>query len=179
MDQDITNSLRVRVLEKHSAVTSQREHSVRVLPRRQPARELEPTVDKHPHRLFELGLGGAANYYERQSVSLRRFARRSGTPSATMSSTAASRMACTDPKCRSSARLRAGPMPSTESRGDVKALRARTLRWCVIANRWASSRIRWTRNIPGEFLSWTMGSERLGANISSRSLASAKVGMSA
>src|SRR5689334_24041132 len=46
----------------------------------------------------------------------------------------------TEPKCRRSARLRAGPIPSTESSGEVSAFRARTLRWCVIAKRCASSR---------------------------------------
>src|SRR5437899_8051184 len=65
---------------------------------------------------------------QRHRVSFNRAARRSGMPSLTISSTGASRMACTEPKCRSSVRLRAGPIPSTESSGDVKALRARTLR---------------------------------------------------
>src|SRR6059058_542647 len=114
-----------------------------------------------------------------QSVSFSRAARRSGMPSFTISSTGASRIACTEPKCRSSARLRAGPIPSTESSGEVSALRARTLRWWVMAKRCASSRTRWTRNMPGELCSCTIGSARPGAKISSRSLASANVGMSA
>src|SRR4029077_6576982 len=84
-----------------------------------------------------------------ESVSFSRTASRSGMPSFTISSTGASRIACTEPKCRRRARLRAGPIPSTESSGDVSALRARTLRWWVIAKRCASSRIRWTRNMPG------------------------------
>src|SRR5262249_27173706 len=69
-----------------------------------------------------------ADHYERHSVSLSRRASFSGTPTATISSTGASRMACTDRNWRNRARLRAGPMPSIESSGEDSALRERTLR---------------------------------------------------
>src|SRR5947209_7423682 len=135
---------------------------------------------------LELGDGGfgalgarRADDHQGHRVSFRRAARRSGMPSFTISSTGASRIASTEPKCLRSTRLRAGPMPSTVSSGDVSALRERTLRWWVMANRCASSRTRWTRNIAGELRSRTIGSERPGAKISSRSLARANVGMSA
>src|SRR5712692_1513446 len=179
VDEDVFDAALVGVFEHDGAVSAERQHPVGVVERREPARELESRVDENADRLVELWLAGAAHDHQRHRVSLSLLARRSGTPSATMSSTAASRIACTEPKCRSSARLRAGPMPSTESSGDVKAFRARTLRWWVMANRCASSRMRCTRNIPGEFLSCTMGSDRPGVKISSCSLARAKVGMSA
>src|SRR5438093_566982 len=80
------------------------------------------------HRVLEAIGARGADDHEIQSVSFSRAARRSGMPSLTISSTGASRIACTDPKCLRRARLRAGPMPSTESSGDVNALRERTLR---------------------------------------------------
>src|SRR4029077_8600248 len=179
VNEHIADALRVGISEHDCCIPAQRKDAVRVLPRREPPRELEAGVDKNTNRLLEVRLFCPTDDDERHRVSFNRFARRSGTPTAMMSSTAASRIACTEPKCRRRARLRAGPMPSTESSGDVSALRDRTLRWCVMAKRCASSRIRWTRNIPGEFLSCTMGLARPGAKISSRSLASEKVGMSA
>src|SRR5258706_15241080 len=128
VDQHVFDVLRIRVLQHRHRVTAQREHGVSFVPRRKPARELKTRVEEDAQALFELGFGPTSDNYQSHKVSLSRFARRSGTPSLTMSSTGASRIACTEPKCRRRARLRAGPMPSTESSGDVSALRERTLR---------------------------------------------------
>src|SRR6202035_19778 len=117
-------------------------HRVSFVPCRKPPGELKTRVEENTDRFIYLRFTGAPDYYQGHRDSLSRFARRSGTPSLTMSSTGASRIACTEPKCRRRMRLRAGPMPSTESSGDVNALRERTLRWCVIAKRCASSRVR-------------------------------------
>src|SRR3989475_4351578 len=128
MDKRVADAARIGVLEHDGAVSTESEHAVRVIKRRQPARELVAGVDEHSDGIVQLPLGRAANDDESHRVSFNRLARRSGTPRATISSTAASRIACTEPKCRSSARFRAGPMPSTESSGDVNAFRERTLR---------------------------------------------------
>src|SRR5256885_17210284 len=69
--------------------------------------------------LFELlGLIGAKDD-EGHSVSFSRIASRSGTPTATMSSTGASRIAFPEPNRPRTAHFPAGPVPFTQSSGDV------------------------------------------------------------
>ena len=58
------------------------------------------------------------------------------------SSLEAARIASGEPKSASSARLRAGPTPGRSSSTEAVIARSRRMRWCVMANRWASSRTR-------------------------------------
>ena len=68
-----------------------------------------------------------------------------GSPgTASSSSREAARIASGEPKWLSSARLRAGPTPGSSSRIEAVIARSRRIRWWVIANRWASSRTRWS-----------------------------------
>ena len=76
------------------------------------------------------------------------FAGTPGTPSS--SSCVASSTRSAEPKCRSSARRRAGPTPSSWSNIDSRAAASRRWRWKVIAKRCASSRIRCRSCSPGE-----------------------------
>jgi len=126
--QHVADVLRVRVLEHRHGVAAQGQHGVGLVPRGEPAGKLKSRIEKDSDGLVELGLASSADDHQCHRLSLSRFASRSGTPSLTMSSTGASRIACTEPKCRRRMRLRAGPMPSTESSGDVSALRDRTFR---------------------------------------------------
>src|SRR5260370_23741168 len=111
VDEDVLDAALVGVLEHDGAVSAERQHPVGVVERREPARELESRVDENADRLVELRLARSSDDHQRQSVSLSLLASRSGTPSATISSTSASRIDCTDPKRRPSARLRAVPIP--------------------------------------------------------------------
>src|SRR5438552_7360155 len=128
VDEDVFDGTPVRLSKELRAAVAHAENEVAVAHAVQlfdplKARDLE-SRDRFLHALVTR----RSNDYERHRVSFRRDARRSGMPSFTISSTGASRIACTEPKCRRSARLRAGPIPSTESSGDVSALRDRTLR---------------------------------------------------
>src|SRR5260370_34525787 len=106
VDEDVLDAALVGVLEHDGAVSAERQHPVGVVEWSEPARELESRVDENADRLVELRLAGAAHDHQRHRDSLSLLARRTGTPSATISSTAASRIAFTEPKGRRSARLR-------------------------------------------------------------------------
>ena len=72
----------------------------------------------------------------------------------------------TDPKCRSSTRTRASPSPGISASCEAMS-RLRRLRWCVIANRCASSRRRWSRNSASELRGRMTGKSLSGCQISS------------
>src|SRR4051794_1341907 len=77
-----------------------------------------------------------------------------------------------EPKCLSSARLRAGPMPGSSSMIDSVIALSRRMRWWVIAKRCASSRTRWTSCSAGVSWAITTGVGLPGRKTSSMRLAS-------
>src|SRR5215210_6225691 len=96
-----------------------------------------------------------------------------GTPGTDSSaSRGADSTASGEPKCLSSARLRAGPMPGRSSMIDSVIALSRRIRWWVIAKRWASSRTRWSSCSSGVSWARRSGSERPGKKTSSIRLAS-------
>src|SRR5438270_4105250 len=128
VDQHVLEADAVGVAQKLGAATGYTEHRVALRNRRHVAQASKAGGLENLEVVVEVvGCRGSQND-EGQSVSFNRRASFSGTPTATMSSTGASRIPCTDPNWRRSARLRAGPMPSIESSGDDSALRDRTLR---------------------------------------------------
>ena len=62
-----------------------------------------------------------------------------------ISSMVAARSFFSDPKCLISVLRRTSPSPGTSSRRLSTIVLERRDRWWVIANRWASSRMRWSR----------------------------------
>src|SRR5260370_41028688 len=58
VDEDVLDAARIRVLEDDGAVPAQREDSIGVVERREPARELEARVDEDADRFLEVWLGG-------------------------------------------------------------------------------------------------------------------------
>ena len=98
------------------------------------------------------------------------FAGRPGT--ACSSSREAASTASGEPKCASSARLRAGPMPGRSSSSELVIARSRRVRWWVIAKRWASSRTRCSSCSSGVSWASTSGAGAPGRKISSIRLAS-------
>src|SRR5439155_3928053 len=128
VDQHVLEADTVCVAQQLGAAIRHPEHCVTLRNRRHVAQASKAGSLENLEIVVEVVGCRSPQDNERHRVSFNRRASFSGTPTATMSSTGASRIACTDPNCRSNARLRAGPMPSMESSGDDSALRDRTLR---------------------------------------------------
>jgi len=64
VDQDVSDAARIGVLEDDRAVSTEREHPVGVVKRREPAGELESRIDEDADCFLELGLGGAAHDHQ-------------------------------------------------------------------------------------------------------------------
>src|SRR6476661_8253808 len=91
---------------------------------------------------------------------------------AMMSVMSAARRRLTEPNWRSSAFWRLAPSPGMPSSWEVVMALDRRWRWKVMANRWASSRSRWSRYRPSLVRGRMTGWSSRGSHTSSRRLAS-------
>ena len=80
--QHVANATCVGVLQHHGAIASQRQHAVRIVKWRQPARGLKTGVDEHANRFLEVGLSGPAHDDQSHGRNLRREIRCPGGPGA-------------------------------------------------------------------------------------------------
>ena len=113
------------------------------------ARRIPPRGSDAVHRTMKNSLPSRARQASR--VALIRAASDGPIPgTAAICSTGASRTRLIEPKTLSSSRLRFGPTPGRSSKAERTLRLARRSRWYVIANRWASSRRRWTRYSAGD-----------------------------
>src|SRR5260370_19049164 len=118
VDQHVLEADLVGVAQQLGAATRHTEHGVALRNRRHVAQASEAGGLEDLEIVVQAVRCRDTQHDERHSVSFSLRASFSGTPPAPMSSTGASRIACTDPNWRRRARFRAGPMPSIESSGD-------------------------------------------------------------
>src|ERR1700693_2648041 len=82
VDQHVADSASVGVLEHDGAVTSQRQHPIRIVIWREPAGKLKAGVEKYADSLLELRFRRTANNHQRHGRKPRREIRCPGGPDA-------------------------------------------------------------------------------------------------